>query len=97
MPHGEEAKSLVVHIKTAIYLDPLTAETGALRVIPGSHHLADKFSQLVRVDLPNCESSFGVTWCNSGRLVTRYGRGRSDLRRSLRTPRSVQVQRDGCS
>ena len=32
-------------IKIAFYLDPLTYSTGALRVIPGSHVIADTFSQ----------------------------------------------------
>ena len=29
-----------------VYLDPLTAETGALRVLPGSHHVQDAFAGL---------------------------------------------------
>jgi ectoine hydroxylase-related dioxygenase (phytanoyl-CoA dioxygenase family) len=45
---GEEAKTIVRHIKIAFYLDPLTASTGALRVIPGSHHLGDRFAQQLR-------------------------------------------------
>ena len=32
------------HIKIAFYLDPLTAETGTIRVIPGSHRFGDRFS-----------------------------------------------------
>ncbi|MCW8130267.1 MAG: phytanoyl-CoA dioxygenase family protein [Planctomycetota bacterium] len=32
------------HIKIAFYLDPLTRDTGALRVIPGSHLPGDRFS-----------------------------------------------------
>jgi hypothetical protein len=31
-----------------LYLDPLTAETGALRVIPGSHHVRDGFANLIQ-------------------------------------------------
>jgi ectoine hydroxylase-related dioxygenase (phytanoyl-CoA dioxygenase family) len=48
IPDGEEGKSIVRHIKIAFYLDPLTADTGALRVIPGSHHLTDTFAKEVR-------------------------------------------------
>jgi ectoine hydroxylase-related dioxygenase (phytanoyl-CoA dioxygenase family) len=48
IPDGEEAKTIVRHIKIAFYLDPLTATTGALRVIPGSHHLGDRFAQQLR-------------------------------------------------
>lgn len=36
------------HIKLSFYLDPLTAETGAIRVIPGTHHYHDVFSQMTR-------------------------------------------------
>lgn len=36
------------HIKLSFYLDPLKAETGAIRVIPGTHHYTDTFSQLTR-------------------------------------------------
>lgn len=32
------------HVKVAFYLDPLTRDTGALRVVPGSHIRDDKFS-----------------------------------------------------
>ena len=39
-------------IKIAFYLDPLTRETGAVRVIPGSHHCgdvyADRLQQLIK-------------------------------------------------
>ncbi|HXW82518.1 MAG TPA: phytanoyl-CoA dioxygenase family protein [Acidimicrobiales bacterium] len=45
IPDGQEGKSIVRHIKVAFYLDPLAATTGALRVIPGSHHLADSFAR----------------------------------------------------
>ena len=32
------------HLKIAFYLDPLTRDTGALRVIPGSHILQDSYA-----------------------------------------------------
>ena len=32
-----------MHIKIAFYLDPLTRDTGALRVIPGSHLFGDNY------------------------------------------------------
>lgn len=32
-------------IKIAFYLDPLNADTGGLRVIPGSHHLTDLYAR----------------------------------------------------
>lgn len=37
-----------LNIKMAIYLDPLTRDTGCLRVIPGSHHPGDWFSDLLQ-------------------------------------------------
>ena len=33
-----------MHIKIAFYLDPLTRDTGALRVIPGSHLFGDNYA-----------------------------------------------------
>jgi ectoine hydroxylase-related dioxygenase (phytanoyl-CoA dioxygenase family) len=45
---GEEAKSVVQHLKIAFYLDPLTSETGALRVIPGTHYTHDAFARAVQ-------------------------------------------------
>ena len=38
-----------IHLKIALYLDPLTRDTGALRVIPGSH-LYGKYPQDVLAD-----------------------------------------------
>ena len=35
---GPPPENAVRHVKIAFYLDPLTRETGCLRVIPGSHH-----------------------------------------------------------
>lgn len=37
--HSDGVHSVNTYLKLAFYLDPLTRETGALRVIPGSHHL----------------------------------------------------------
>lgn len=44
MPRGWEAKSTTPHLKVAFYLDPLTQDTGALRVIPGSHLHGDAYA-----------------------------------------------------
>jgi len=35
--HPDMAAAPVRHVKLAMYLDPLTAATGALRLVPGSH------------------------------------------------------------
>jgi hypothetical protein len=42
--HSDGWHTHPMHIKVAFYLDPLTRDTGALRVIPGSHIVGDKFS-----------------------------------------------------
>jgi len=37
-------------INLSFYLDPVTKETGALRVIPGSHYIGDQFTELLKED-----------------------------------------------
>ncbi len=39
--HPDGAHSIGLYVKLAIYLDPVTAASGALRVIPGSHRHLD--------------------------------------------------------
>ena len=39
------SKRGIKHYKLAFYLDPLTRDTGALRVIPGSHKFDDAFAE----------------------------------------------------
>src|SRR5205807_155727 len=46
-------------IKIAFYLDPLTRDTGALRVIPGSHIAADSFAQAAG-KVCNSQEKFGI-------------------------------------
>jgi len=55
-PNTWQAKTTTPHIKVAFYLDPLTRDTGALRVIPGSHHFGDRFSQLLQEQVHGDES-----------------------------------------
>ncbi len=45
-------KTTARHLKIAWYLDPLTRDTGALRVIPGSHHEGDAYSRLLERRIP---------------------------------------------
>ncbi len=54
---GWDRRSL--YLKVAIYLDPLTRETGALRVIPGSHLLPDSFALGAR-DAGQSDQHFGL-------------------------------------
>jgi len=42
-------------IKIAFYLDPLTRESGAVRVIPGSHRVGDSFADALQDGLPTAE------------------------------------------
>ncbi len=47
-------------VKMAFYLDPVTRETGCLRVIPGSHRVGDEWVHAVRrVNRP--EENFGIS------------------------------------
>lgn len=45
--HSDGWHTHPMHIKIAFYLDPLTRDTGCLRLIPGSHIPGDKFSETV--------------------------------------------------
>jgi len=47
--------------KMALYLDPVAATTGALRVIPGSHRYPDSFAQELQKALLNPQENLGIT------------------------------------
>ena len=49
-----------MHIKIAFYLDPLTRDTGALRVIPGSHIVTDEFANSLKKALAFEGASLGL-------------------------------------
>lgn len=42
--HSDGWHPVIRHIKIAFYLDPVTRNTGALRVIPGSHRIGDQYA-----------------------------------------------------
>ena len=48
------------HLKIAFYLDPLTRETGSLRVIPGSHKLRDGYADMLQEQIRNSEEVWGI-------------------------------------
>ena len=50
----------IVHLKIALYLDPLTGPTGALRVIPGSHRVGDSFAQTLQKEISTSPEKWGV-------------------------------------
>ena len=53
-------------VKMAFYLDPVTQDTGCLRVIPGSHKVGDGFAEMLHETVPNSKTNrtediWGVT------------------------------------
>ena len=48
------------HIKIAFYLDPVTRDTGCLRVIPGSHRVGDRYAESLQEQLRRSEERLGV-------------------------------------
>jgi hypothetical protein len=54
-------KTTVRHLKIAFYLDPLTRDTGALRVIPGSHWDGDGFCAALERELPEWNHDRALT------------------------------------
>jgi len=55
-------------IKMALYLDPLTRDTGCLRVIPGSHKIGDRYADTLQQDARQSQELWGV----HGRDVPAY-------------------------
>jgi hypothetical protein len=47
------------HIKIAFYLDPLTRDTGCLRVIPGSHLIGDQYADSLQQQVRSSEELWG--------------------------------------
>jgi hypothetical protein len=58
--HSDGWHTRVLHIKMAFYLDPLTRDTGALRVIPGSHHVGDHFANRLQEQIARSPANWGV-------------------------------------
>jgi hypothetical protein len=50
--HSDDFGRELAHLKIAFYLDPLTRDDGALRVIPGSHLVGDRYASLLEEELP---------------------------------------------
>ena len=49
-----------LHIKIAFYLDPLTRNTGCLRVIPGSHKVGDGFADSLQEQIQKSPETLGL-------------------------------------
>ena len=48
------------HVKILLYLDPLDADSGAFRAIPGSHLFGDKFSNLLERYVWKHDENYGL-------------------------------------
>jgi hypothetical protein len=58
--HSDTISPRFPYVKIALYLDPLTRDTGALRVIPGSHLFGDRFADQVHRQLGRSEEYWNV-------------------------------------
>jgi hypothetical protein len=58
--HSDGWHSDIRHIKIAFYLDPVTRDTGCLRVIPGSHLIQDEYAQTLQQKVGKSQENFGM-------------------------------------
>lgn len=58
--HSDGWHTETLHIKMAFYLDPLTRDTGCLRVIPGSHKVGDAYAETVNKDIYGCDKNWNL-------------------------------------
>jgi len=49
------------HLKIAFYLDPLTRDSGALRVIPGSHRVQDSYAVAITNEIGQSADKWGIS------------------------------------
>ncbi len=59
--HSDGFHKEIRYVKIAFYLDTLDKNTGCLRVIPGSHLMADDYSEGLEKDVKESEEKWGVT------------------------------------
>jgi ectoine hydroxylase-related dioxygenase (phytanoyl-CoA dioxygenase family) len=59
--HSDNWSSVSPRIKIALYLDPLTRETGCLRVIPGSHRVGEPYAERLQAEIRRSEELWGVS------------------------------------
>jgi hypothetical protein len=57
--HSDGWHKEMLHIKLAFYLDPLTASTGALRVIPGSHRPGEGYADTLQSQIRKSPEVWG--------------------------------------
>lgn len=58
--HSDGWHSTLRHVKIAFYLDPLTRDTGCLRVIPGSHRIGDRFADSLQQQVGRSRELWGL-------------------------------------
>ena len=58
--HSDGWHPQTLHIKIAFYLDSLTRDTGALRVIPGSHRLGDPYAEELQKQIRQSPELWGM-------------------------------------
>lgn len=58
-PDGQHRE--ILHVKLAFYLDPLSRDTGCLRVIPGSHRIGDRYAESLRQQIGRTAESWGIS------------------------------------
>lgn len=58
--HSDNWSTTSMRIKVALYLDPLTRETGALRVIPGSHRIGEPYADRLHSEIRRSEELWGL-------------------------------------
>ena len=58
---GWKGPSDPTHLKIAFYLDPVTKQTGALRVIPGSHRTGEDYAEGLQNQIRRSKDKWGVT------------------------------------
>jgi hypothetical protein len=58
--HSDGWHPQTLHIKIAFYLDPLTRDTGCLRVIPGSHRIGDAFAEALNRGIYACTENWNL-------------------------------------
>ena len=58
--HSDGADTDILHVKFAFYLDPLTRDSGCVRVIPGSHRFGDLYADSLSNGIRKSEDLWGV-------------------------------------
>ena len=58
--HSDTISPNYPYVKIALYLDPITRDTGALRVIPGSHLFGDRFADQVHRQLGRSDTYWNM-------------------------------------